>query len=556
MDGNVGDRLSLQARNRAAEPAVVVSRRGGDGKLHYRHLSFQQLDERSTRIAAGLQQLGLRPGQRLALLVPQGLDFVTLVFALLKSGAVSILIDPGMGRKNLVQCLSEAQPEGFVGIGKAHLVRMVLRRRFPQARLNVAVGRRLPWGGTPLRRLESTPLDHYIHPQTDRRDPASIIFTTGSTGPPKGVLYEHGNFLGQIDRIQQQYAIQPGERDLPGFPLFALFNCTMGVTTIIPRMDPTRPANVDPREIIEPIRDWEVTQSFGSPALWNTVGRFCEKHDQRMPSLRRVLSAGAPVPAHVVRRVRQAIHPEGDIHTPYGATESLPVATISGREILEETESQTACGRGVCVGRRFSGIQWSVIAIDDGPLPTLADTRPLPAGEIGELMVSGDVVTQRYVTRVEANALHKVKDGDRFWHRLGDLGYLDESDRFWFCGRKSHRVPTASGELFTIPCEAIFNQHPDVYRSALVGIGKRPRQTPILFVEPWAEKWPADASGERRLLDELRSLGEAHPLTENICDIRLHRALPVDIRHNSKIFREKLAQWATPSVKPERATRR
>ena len=188
-------------------------------------------------------------------------------------------------------------------------------------------------------RADRQPQSRSPNPPPD--DPAAIIFTTGSTGPPKGVLYSHRNFDAQVEQIRDFYGIQPGEIDLPCFPLFGLFNCAMGVTAVIPDMDPSRPAQVDPLKIIEAASDWNATQAFGSPAIWDRVGRYCESHGVRLPTIRRVLSAGAPIPAEVLRRMKACIHPEGDVHTPYGATESLPVASISASEVLGETVGQT-----------------------------------------------------------------------------------------------------------------------------------------------------------------------------------------------------------------------
>ncbi len=547
---NVGLRLCETARTNPNGMAIAMPRgRDTSGKRQYQTLTFRQLDDDSNLLADGLASLGVLPGTRLVLMVPPSIDFISLVFAMFKAGVISVLIDPGMGRRNLIRCLAESEPEGFIGIPLAQAVRTVLRRRFPKAVHNVTVGRRWFWGGRTIAQLRARKLSDGFRPaQTKSDDPAAIIFTTGSTGPPKGVLYRHGNFNRQADEIRDFYQIQPGEIDLPGFPLFALFNCAMGVSTVIPDMDPTRPAKVDPRNIIEAVRDWNVTQAFGSPALWNVVGRYCEANQIVLPTLKRVLSAGAPVPPHVLKRMKAAIPPDGDVHTPYGATEALPVASIAASEVLAETAAKSATGAGTCVGRHFPGIEWRVIRISDGPIASIEEAEILPPGEIGELIVRGSVVTSEYVTRTDCNPLHKIVDGKTFWHRMGDVGYFDDTGRFWFCGRKSHRVITASGTLFTIPCEAIFNQHPHIYRSALVGVGSPAKQRPVIIAEPWPEHRPKTKPRHDELLTDLAALAQQHPHTSAIHDFFLLDALPVDIRHNAKIFREQLALWAAKKM--------
>jgi acyl-CoA synthetase (AMP-forming)/AMP-acid ligase II len=379
-------------------------------------------------------------------------------------------------------------------------------------------------------------------------DPAAIIFTTGSTGPPKGVLYTHRTFNNQIDQLVEHYSIAPGGRDLSAFPLFGLFNAVMGVTTIVPDMDPTRPADVEPPRLLDAIDQWQVNQSFGSPALWTRVGRHCKDVGRKVPSLKRVFSAGAPVAPRVLEWVRAMMDPVGEVFTPYGATEALPVASIESRQVLTETAKFHAQGKGVCVGNRFSGIEWRVIKIVDGPIEDIHLVQELVPGEIGELMVRGAVVSRQYVTRPEQNALHKVHDGDTVWHRMGDVGYLDDRDRFWFCGRKSHRVQSEKGDVFTEPCEAIINTHPSIYRSALVPLGDRPYSRPVMVVEPWPEHRPK-GPGERQLLDQLRQLAKQHEATSAIEDFLVYPTrLPTDIRHNAKIFREKLVPWVRSNI--------
>jgi acyl-CoA synthetase (AMP-forming)/AMP-acid ligase II len=575
---NVAARVSKMAQA-MPDAVAVVEPLGYDnqGKRQYRQFTFRQLDCDSDCIAQGLRQMGVVPGTRLALLVRPGIDFVSLVFALLKAGAVSILIDPGMGRRNLIRCLTEAEPKGFIAIPQVHAVRVFLRRRFSRAKFNVTVGRRWFWGGPTLQQLRGAALLDVAQgagniAPTNADDPAAIIFTTGSTGPPKGVLFTHGNFEAQVEQIRDRFDIRPGEIDLPAFPLFGLFNCAMGVTAVIPDMDPSKPARVDPAKIIEAVRDWNVTQTFGSPAVWDRVGRYCEQYKIRLSTVRRVLSSGAPVPVEVLRRMKYCIHEQGDMHTPYGATEALPVASIAASEVLGETANKTRQGAGTCVGRKFPGIQWKVIRIVDGPIASINDIEELPMGEIGELIVSGPQVTKCYVTRVEANKMAKIVDASSFspgtraglviddppfsreptasvlgvkvWHRMGDAGYFDGEGRFWFCGRVAHRVLSAGGPLYPIRCEAIFNNHPRIFRSALVGVGPRGIQRPVIILEPKQGKFSKTATAKKTLLDEIRRLGQSSPLTQSIDDFLFHPSFPVDIRHNAKIFREKLAVWA------------
>lgn len=547
IDGNVAARLRIVTA--IAPGAIAIAEPNGppqaDGSRSYALTTFGNLDERSDAIAKGLIDWGVRPGMRLAMLVPFGASFIELVFALLKAGAVVVLIDPGMGRKHLVRCLSEAKPDGFVGIPKAQAIRMLLRRQFPAAKWNVTLGRRWFWGGKTIDGLLSGGrTSNASFANVQRTDEAAIIFTTGSTGPPKGVLYTHGTFHAQIDRIRERYDIHRGSRDLACFPLFGLFDAVMGVTTIIPDMDPTRPADVNPKRLIEAAAQWQVDQAFGSPALWNTVVNWCEKeHVERpFPTLKRVLSAGAPVPAVTLEKLRALIDPEAMIVTPYGATEALPIASIESREVIAETGPAAAKGKGTCVGTRFQDVQWRVIKIDDGPIGDISETEELPRGKIGELMVTGPMVTQRYVVRSDQNEMHKVADGEYVWHRMGDVGYLDDRDRFWFCGRKAHRVVMEDRTLFTVPCEAIFNNHPSIARSALVPRGDRPHQTPVMIVQPRDEHRPRRDAERKQLRNELLELASRNPLTRRIEEIIIReRPLPVDIRHNSKIFREQLA---------------
>ena len=560
---NIARRLNETAGRFPHQRAVVVpAGRDAAGRLAYSHLTFQQLDRESDCLAAGLRSIGVVPFTRLVLMVRFGIEFVSLVFAAFKAGAVVVLIDPGMGLSQVLTCLEEAEPEGFLAIPPVHAVRLWNRRRFRQARHNLTVGRRWFWGGPTYHALASAAWQPFEAAAMRETDPAAVIFTSGSTGPAKGVIYEHGMFNGQVDLIRDRYAIEPGGVDLSGFPLFGLFNAAMGTTTVIPPMNPSKPAKANPSRIVEVINDQTVTQSFGSPALWERVTRHCHERQIRLPSLRRVFSAGAPVPVSVLKRLQETVVPSHEasvveIHTPYGATEALPVSTISAREVVEQTAERTRTGAGTCVGQPFPGVRIKIIEITDAPLPTISAARELPAGQIGEIIVQGPSVTRHYLRRPDADAAAKIAEppeadgasaAARFWHRMGDVGYLDDQGRLWYCGRKSHIVTTAKGPLFTEPCEAIFNEHPRVFRSALVGVGRRGEQIPVIVVEPRKGQFPLRSADRQKFSAELRDLAAANPLTLDVHTVLFHGSLPVDVRHNSKINRERLALWAANAL--------
>ncbi len=546
---NVAEYLPQRAEREPARLAVVFPEgRDKEGRVSYTHFTFQQLHRESDRLASGLEALGLRRGTRTVLMVKPSLEFFALTFALFKVGAALILIDPGMGRKNLGRCLDEAEPEAFLGIPRALLARSLLGWGKRTIRLSIAVGPRWWPGSFTLHEVRQRGASTYTMMPTQPDEMAAILFTSGSTGPPKGAIYTHQIFTTQVETLRQVYDIQSGEIDLTTFPLFALFAPALGMTAIVPEMDATRPALVDPVKIIEAIDNFGVTNLFGSPALLRRVGEYTSAHAVKFPSLRRVFSAGAPVPASVIEQFQRTLRPEVEIFTPYGATESLPVCSLGSAEILGETRFQTDQGAGVCVGRPVPGITVGIIQISDDPIAEWSPDLVVPDGTIGEIAVKGAVVTQAYYGRPEATKLAKIVDrSDGGWyHRMGDLGYRDAQGRIWFCGRKAHRVQTSAGTLYTIPCEAIFNTHPLVARTALVGVGAPPASRPVLCVEL---KPNAPASTRESVKCELLALAATHKHTQSIKEILFHKAFPVDIRHNSKIFREKLAVWAARELR-------
>jgi len=541
---NVADALGRAAERAPNRIAVVYP----SGRSGYRSITFDALHADAERVAVALHRLGIGRDARVLLLVPPGADMLALAFGILRAGAVLVLIDPGMGRRNLLHCIAEVGPDALVAVPIVHALSRVYRAPFARVRHRVTVGHRWFWGGPTLAELRA--LDGTLPPgSTTAEDVAAIAYTSGSTGIPKGVVYRHGMLEAQLASLERLIEPAAGDVALSAFPPFGLLALAMGTTSVFPRMDVTRPANVDPREILSVVDRNRVTCAFGSPAVWHRLAEHCVPRALRLP-IRRVLMAGATAPPALLARLTSVLPDDAVVQTPYGATEAMPVTSITAREILADTAERTRQGAGICVGRPLPGITLRIIAITDDSIAAWNDALVLPTGEIGEIAVRGAIVTTEYDRRPVETARAKIADADGgIWHRMGDVGYVDEAGRVWFCGRKSHRVTTADRTLFTDCCEAIFNEHPDVFRSALVGIGPRARQRPVIVIEPRPGRMPRDHAAEARVIAELLELGSRHDITKPIADVLFHPAFPVDVRHNAKIGREKLAPWAAKRLR-------
>jgi acyl-CoA synthetase (AMP-forming)/AMP-acid ligase II len=512
-----------------------------------KRFTFGEIRDQSLRYANFLAACGLAPGQRVMLMVRPGADFVCLTFALFMIGATVILIDPGMGYKNLLRSLSKVEPQALIGISLAHYFSRLFPKIFRTVKRRFTLGFACGLGGKNLALAARFPAEFSCY-QPKEEELAAIIFTTGSTGPPKGVAYPHRIFATQLTMIRDYYRIGENDTDQPGFPLFGLFSVALGATAVIPDMDPTRPARVDPKRFVDALTGHGVSYSFASPALWKVVVQYCLEHGLVLSGLKKILVAGAPVDGDLLAALRRVLPAEAEIHTPYGATECLPVISMESREILAETWAMSRAGQGICVGRPLPSIKARVIAIADQPITDIAEARPVATGEIGEIIVAGPVVTRCYISDEAETTAAKIADGDTFWHRIGDVGYQDDKGRLWYCGRKGHRVRISAEEtLYTICCEAIINGHPDVARSALVGVPLADWQKPVMIIEP-VNCFRGD---RQQLLAEVAELAAASPVTKMIKTFLIHEDFPVDIRHNAKIFREKLAVWATQELAQE-----
>ncbi|MBK8619414.1 MAG: AMP-binding protein [Anaerolineales bacterium] len=401
--------------------------------------------------------------------------------------------------------------------------------------------------------------------------PAAIIYTSGSTGLPKGAVYTQANFAAQMDMLADTFNITSDEIDLPAFPLYALIDALLGATSVIPDINFPVPGKTDPAKVIHAIQKFNVTNMFASPVVLDILERFWDSQDFQqqavgLHSLKRIITAGAPAPIQLQEKFRNLLNDKTDLFGIYGATEALPIAKIESRELFELKE-KTANGAGICLGRPVTGAQVRVIQITDSAIEQWQSQLEVPPNVVGEITVTGAAVTGSYVAREEATRLAKIWDGETIIHRMGDVGYFDEQGRLWYCGRKSHRVVTQDGVLFTEQIEGIFNAHPLVYRTALVGVQGKP----VLWVEtvklsgkessPQSHKdsrtqrkktlWSslqAPSKTQDKIKNELMELAKEHPQASKIKDFLFMKQFPTDVRHNSKIVREQLTKLAAHTL--------
>ncbi|MBN1288660.1 MAG: AMP-binding protein [Actinobacteria bacterium] len=518
---------------KSPEKEAVIWDMGG---ANYKHMTYREFEAETDAYAYGLAEAGIGKGVKTILLIKPDIRMFLILTALMKTGAVPILIDAGMGVGNMMRRLASIEADAFIGISIAQALRSLKRKQFTSIKTRVTVGRKIFGGGYSMSDIHRPHAEPFPIDNPGPDELATIFFTTGSTGPAKGVEITSGMWTAQMEQMRK--FIEPGEEiiDLATFPIFVFNDIVLGNTAVLPEMDPTKPAKVDPERIIKTIEDQKITNIFGSPALLDRVGRYAQPRGILFPNITRVVTGGAPVSISIMKTFSQLLV-DAEVLSIYGATECLPICHIGSNEVLSETNMPEHLTRGTCMGLPVPGVELKIIKISDEPVEEYSDELLAGDGRVGEIMIRGDHVSTRYHKRPDADCDHKVREGTKIWHRMGDLGWIDDQGRVWFCGRKTHRVETGENTLFTVPCENVFNSDPRVKRSALVGINKGNGVEPVICIEP-----ESGAQTNELLAEELLELAGTCEITAPVRQVEFFDAFPVDIRHNAKIFREQLAE--------------
>ncbi|HYN75622.1 MAG TPA: alpha/beta fold hydrolase [Candidatus Limnocylindria bacterium] len=512
----------------ASEPAVVEL--GDSGNV----VTWGQLDRVVRDLAAGLADAGVRRGDRVALLVPPGADLAAAVYACWRIGAVIVVADAGLGVRGLARALRGAWPQHVIAIDRGLVVARALRvggRRFAAGPMTARRARLLGAEVT-LAELADRGRGRVLPEPPGPEDEAAVIFTSGATGPAKGVVYRHRQVEANRDILVRLYAITPQDRLVAAFAPFALYGPAMGIASAVPDMDVTRPATLDARHLADAVAAVDATLVWASPASLRNVAATGDAVDARqrdaLARVRLVMSAGAPVSRSVLHAVLR-LAPNAEAHTPYGMTEVLPVTDI---ELVER--DAVGEGEGICVGRPVEGVGLSVSALD---ALGRAEEPPTQAAEVmGEILVSAPWAKDRYDRLWATESASSRGDG---WHRSGDVGHLDDAGRLWVEGRLAHVVTTADGAVTPVGVELRVEGADGVESAACVGIGPAGTQVVVVVVVPSEGPGRRGPLADAELAARVRSVAGV-----DVAAVLVRASLPVDVRHNSKVDRAALARWA------------
>ncbi len=497
---------SLRHRERADRAAIVDVATGSS-------ITFGEFARRVDAIAAELQHRGLQRGDRVAMLTPPGVELLAAVYGVWRAGGVTVVADRGLGLRGLGAAVRSARASWLIGPRAARTASWILRWS-PRATA-VSIDDLMKAPPADAGRLPPGPAED---------DEVAVLFTSGATGPAKGVRYRFGQLNAQCEALRQTYSITDDDSFVAAFAPFALYGPALGISTSLPDCDVTSPGKLTAKALRDAVSAVQATMVFASPAaLANVVATATDASAARreLSGVRLVLSAGAPVPVETLRAVAM-LATNAELHTPYGMTEVLPVADVD----LVTIEQRR--GDGVCVGYPVEG---ATVRVDD-----------LGLG-VGEILVRAPWVSDGYdrLWAVEQSA-RPVIDGAR-WHRTGDVGHLDSAGRLWVEGRSVHVVSTTAGPVTPVPVERAVEQGLPCVRSAAVGVGPEGCQQLVVVLE-------GDSNGLAtvEITHRVRNL-----VSPDVAAVLTLKKIPVDIRHNAKVDRTTVAKWASDVLAGRRA---
>jgi olefin beta-lactone synthetase len=519
--GNIAELLYGQIKKYPRRVALRIPLEWNDAAVtRYESITFGDMGRRIAAYRGGLMKAGFRSGDRIIIMIPPRVELYCIVMALLASGMVPVMADPGMGFGNMLTAFEDSKARAIISIAKFCRLRYLVPRLWKYRCYSVD-------GGGPGIRPVSLLLDDGAE-EADIFPCAGdhhgiITFTSGSTGRPKGADRTHGSLVSQHRAIRKSWPDTPRDTDMTCFPVVVLHNLSCGMPSVLAATDYSSVAAVNPAVIMSQIEEFRPTRLSGAPAFMNAVADHIIALGKPSTSLRSVAVGGAPVPDSLCRKLRQAF-PRADARVVYGSTEAEPISSVPVDEVLESE------GSGFLVGRPYPFTEVRIVSLprDPGSIgDTTLESYAVKPREIGEVVVSGDHVLRGYVDNPEADRENKIpRDGGGVWHRTGDTGFFDRRGRIWLTGRSRDAVRHNGRIIQPYLLERQADAVPGVSRSGLAAIDGR---GPVLAVV--LEKSADPRAVLNTLHEKLISAGFAD------ITVRTVSRIPVDRRHNSKIDR-------------------
>jgi olefin beta-lactone synthetase len=505
---NIAQLLINNAKRFGEKPAIIHKNKS---------ISYQALANDVQAMVGYFTEQGLKAGDKFLIFVPMSIDLYKVLLAVFHLGGTAVFLDAWSTQNRLEQALSIVPCQAFVGIPKAHLLRVT-------SKAIAHIPHHFMMGISAFKPKQQKLIPPYQ--AGTEADAALITFTTGSTGLPKAAKRTHQFLLEQHAILSHHLKPTVDDVDLSTLPIFVLHNLAVGMTSVIPDFDPRHPEAINPKTMLNTINQHRITSTVGSPIFYDKLADYCLAHAVKPKTLERIFLGGAPVFPRLAQKLIQAF-PETVIEIVYGSTEAEPISSILAEGLLK-----SATSKGLLVGTPSEAIALRIVQPTEGAIPACSireafDHLCLPVGAVGEICVAGKHVLTHYFNSEVAQKLNKIEVTGTIWHRTGDAGYLDAQGQLFLMGRLKQKLTVGGKDYYLFPIENSLLEVPAIELGTLIKVNQQ-----VVLVIELKKGVRINRATLKQTIDEQLKLPQY--------ELRILAKIPRDPRHHSKIDYDKL----------------